>query len=190
MDPFCALPSDIENEFFDGSSADLMYLAMAQPLYDALVAQLANLPHEPLKLNSSVAAPATAQEVWRHWPGMIIPDDATALWSACRGARLFEDVEYGQWGLVILDPKTSAVRTVEERTARPHDLRSDDVVIGEFLGDQELLVIAPSERGQRRILVALPLDPRDDWFGAADALDQFLEKYFDASGDKFWERHR
>jgi RHS repeat-associated protein len=46
MDPFCALPSDIENEFFDGSRDDLMYLAIAQPLYDALIAQLANLPHE------------------------------------------------------------------------------------------------------------------------------------------------
>jgi len=35
-------------------------------------------------------------------------------------------------------------------------------VIGEFLGDQELLVLAPSEIDRGHVLVALPLDDRTD----------------------------
>ena len=142
----------------------------------------------PLKLNSTVAGPATPQEIWVSWPGISLADDLTSLWSKCRGARLFEDTEYGQWGLVILDPKSSAARTAKERIARPKDLRADDVVIGEFLGDQELLVVAPSESNRRRVLVALPLDARGDWFGAASEIDEFLDDYFEAGGNKFWER--
>jgi hypothetical protein len=61
-------------------------------------------------------------------------------------------------------------------------------VLGQFLGDQELLVLAPSETARRRVLIALPLDSRADWFGAAPSLGSFLAKYFDAVGDKYWER--
>jgi hypothetical protein len=56
------------------------------------------------------------------------------------------------------------------------------------LGDQELVVLAPSESGTRRVLIALPLDHRADWFAAASSLDEFLEKYFAAVGEKYWER--
>jgi hypothetical protein len=61
-------------------------------------------------------------------------------------------------------------------------------VLGEFLGDQELLVLAPSETGRRRILIALPLDSRADWLGAAQDLGEFLERYFDHASAKYWER--
>ncbi len=142
----------------------------------------------PFTLSSLVDAPATMEDVERAWSHAVFPANAVAFWSACRSARLFEDVEYGQWGLVLLDPKSSSIRTKQERAARPKDTHVDDIVIGEFLGDQELLIIAPSEKGARRILIALPLDTRDHWFGAAESLDEFLEKYFQAGGDKFWER--
>jgi hypothetical protein len=61
-------------------------------------------------------------------------------------------------------------------------------VIGEFLGDLDLLVLAPGERGDRRVLVALPLDPRADWYGVGASLGDFLVAYADADGDKWWER--
>jgi hypothetical protein len=106
----------------------------------------------------------------------------------CREARLFEDVDYSQWGLVLLTPSTSAARTAQEREARPAELRSDDIVLGEFLGDQELLILAPSEMGRRRVLIALPLDSRADWFGAGSDLGSFLARYFENAGEKYWER--
>lgn len=142
----------------------------------------------PFKLMSSLDVQASAVEIADAWPRGGLPSDAVELWSASREARLFEDIEYGQWGLVLLSPGASAERTALERSARASDLRADDVVLGEFLGDQELLVLAPSESGPRRVLIALPLDERSDWHGAAGCLSDFLDLYFEHAGDKFWER--
>jgi hypothetical protein len=149
---------------------------------------MAGRPDNPFRLRSSVSDPATPGEVDSAWEGFVVPAEARELWSECRSARLFEDADFGQWGLLLLAPDSSARRTAEERAARPADLRRDDVVVGAFLGDQELLVVAPSEAGSRRVLIALPLDPRADWFGVGEDLGQFLEAYFLAGGDKFWER--
>ncbi len=142
----------------------------------------------PFKLMSTVDGPARPDEVEDAWSDRELPSDVVDLWAACREARLFEDVDYGQWGLALLTPSASATRTAQEHEARPSDLRPDDVVIGEFLGDQELLVLAPCETGQRKVLIALPLDGRADWFGAAADLGEFLGRYFDSAGDKYWER--
>jgi hypothetical protein len=76
-------------------------------------------------------------------------------------------------GLALLAPSARAARTAQERAARPAEPRPDDIVLGEFLGDQELLILAPSEAGPRRILIALPLDRRADWFSAAQDLGEF-----------------
>lgn len=141
----------------------------------------------PFRLVSSVSGPATPGEVAAAWGDRSVADEVTDLWSATRTARLFEDTDSGQWGLVLLDPQASRHRTDAERAARPQDVRPDDMVIGEFLGDQELLVFAPSEGGLRRVLVALPVDARSEWFGIGGDLAQFLVAYFDARGDKYWE---
>ena len=92
----------------------------------------------PFRLESSLDGPAARSEVDGAWPDRAVPGEAMEFWTMCRGARLFEDMEYGQWGLVLLDPPSSAARTALERAARPRDYRADDIVLGEFLGDQEL----------------------------------------------------
>jgi hypothetical protein len=142
----------------------------------------------PFRLVSSAAPAASRDEVESAWREKELPDDVKSLWETCRSARLFEDADYGQWGLVLLDPQASRERTDAECQARPQDMRADDVVLGEFLGDQELLVIAPSESGRRRVLVALPLDPREDWFGVAEDMAKFLYSFLHAEGNKYWER--
>lgn len=142
----------------------------------------------PFKLVSTLSERAVADEVEQAWGGRDLPSDAVDLWTVCREARLFEDVDYGQWGLALLAPSASAARTAQEREARPSEFGADDIVLGEFLGDQELLVLAPSEKDERRVLIALPLDSRPDWFGAAQDLGQFLERYFDHVSEKYWER--
>lgn len=138
----------------------------------------------PFRLASVVTDAASPQEI----EAFASSGELRELWASCRSARLFEDVDYGQWGLVLLDPESSRNRTASEIAQRPADLKADDVVIGEFLGDQELLVWAPSEDGRRRLLVALPLDARADWWQAGEGIAEFLAKYFDANGEKFWER--
>ncbi|HUY49678.1 MAG TPA: hypothetical protein VMV92_28840 [Streptosporangiaceae bacterium] len=144
------------------------------------------LGDNPFKLGCSLSAPATDEEVRSAWPAGPQGELAEA-WSVSRESRLFEDVDYGQWGLVLLSPAASAERTAEQRALRPDDYRDEDVVVGEFLGDPELLVLAPSEAGDRQVLVALPLDGRQDWYPGAPDLARFLEKYRDQQGAKFWE---
>lgn len=142
----------------------------------------------PFRLGSAVFEPADERVVLDAWPANSLPGDVLGLWRECRGARLFEDLDYGQWGLVLLDPEASARRTASYRHDRPSDSSTDDVVIGEFLGDQDLLVVAPSEVEERRVLVALPLDRRSDWYGVGKDLVAFLERYVAVGGEKFWER--
>ncbi|MCW2932230.1 MAG: hypothetical protein JWM19_3192 [Actinomycetia bacterium] len=109
-------------------------------------------------------------------------------WSVSRESRLFEDIDYGQWGLLLYTPTASADKTAEQCAIRPEDLReSDDLIIGEFLGDAEFLVMARRESGNRKILVAPPIDDRADWAEVGVSLADFLERYLDARGNKFWE---
>ena len=139
----------------------------------------------PFRLESTVWGPATPGEVREAWGDRELPDDALTLWRECRGARLFEDVDYGQWGLKLLSPQASRDRTGEDYLSE--DLLPDDIVIGEFIGDLDLVVLAPSEEGSRRVLIAGEIDTRPKWQGVGSDLAQFLEKYVDASGDKYWK---
>ena len=145
------------------------------------------LGDSPFKLGCSLSAPATDEEIESAWPESPPPAELVEAWSVSRESRLFEDLDYGQWGLALLSPTASAERTTQLRVQRPGDYRPDDVVIGAFIGDLELLVMAPSEAGDRRVLVALPLDDRCDWYPVASSLAQFLEKYLYSSGAKYWE---
>lgn len=92
-------------------------------------------------------------------------------------------MEYGQWGLHLLSPADSARGTRQEMADRPNDYRPGDVVIGQFLGDQELLVLAAETPA---VLGALPLYPRPDWT-LVGWFDDFLHQYFEAEGAKYWE---
>jgi hypothetical protein len=139
----------------------------------------------PFRLESTVWGPATASEVRAAWGEHEIPDDARTLWQECRGARLFEDVDYGQWGLKLLSPQASRDRTGEDYLAE--DLEADDIVIGAFIGDLDVVVLAPSEEGDRRVLVAGEIDARPKWHGVGSDLAHFLQRYFEASGDKYWK---
>ena len=130
----------------------------------------------PSRLACSISDGASEEEVARAWSGMKVPPDLVELWTHARSARLFEDIDYGQWGLRLLSPTESAARTASELYERPGDFAADDIVVGEFLGDQELLVCA-GEGDAAAVLIALPLDPRRDWYLAASSVSQFLERY-------------
>lgn len=108
-----------------------------------------------------------------------------AFWSACGGARLLEDVEYGQWGLVIFDPAACLRRTCQFEQECREDHREGDVVIGRFVGDQDI-VIVPRDLAEG-LLVALPLDPRSDWYRVQNSLGAFLAAFLTHKGKKYWE---
>ena len=118
-----------------------------------------------------------------------VPPDVATFWGAYDGARLFVDTQYGQWGLVLHGPAGAKRLTDKFRAQRARDAAPGDLVLGEFLGDSELLVVRadPTAEDYNVVMIALPLDPRSDWSVAADSLGTFLEKYDTAQGAKFWE---
>lgn len=140
-------------------------------------------PKNPFRLISSFSRPASPSEISRAWTGMDVAAEARAFWAICGEARLCEDADYGQWGLVVLSPESSAQRTAKERHDRSSEIHESDVIIGAFLGDQELLILTCEG-----VLVARPLDQRSTWPRVAASLTEFLETYFREGGDKYWER--
>ena len=120
--------------------------------------------------------------------GMGCPPDLAEFWSRFRTVNLFEDQEYGQWGLVIFSPEQAVESTGRFRDMRARDFVEGDLVIGEFLGDQDLLVIRCDQESEDygRVLVALPIDPRVDWYEAADTFAELLDQFARSGGEKYW----
>jgi len=118
------------------------------------------------------------------------PDELRKFWEITSSAKLFEDRSYGQRGLNILAPLEAEAETQKRKEARPSEFTLGGLVIGRFLGDSDLLMIRcdadASDFGA--VLIALPIDPRGDWYHPATGFEDFPKKYLEARGDKFWER--
>ncbi|MFN7715395.1 MAG: SMI1/KNR4 family protein [Pseudanabaenaceae cyanobacterium] len=117
-----------------------------------------------------------------------LPDDLRELWQKCSGLRLFEDKTYGQSGLIIWSPQKvlERRRTLEQKS---HEFQDGDLVIGEFLGDSDLLVVKcdPDSDDFGQLIIALPIDHRSDWYCLPYLLPDFLQKFIHSQGEKFWE---
>ncbi len=85
-------------------------------------------------------------------------------------------------------PRTSKPTVPQTCPNAPNDCISGDVFVGKFIGDQDrLLVRCKSDQPDfGQVLVALPIDPRPLWPVVAESLGEFLMKYVEASGDKYW----
>jgi len=95
----------------------------------------------PFILACTIADPASDEEISAAWDRVALPPQLADLWRTSREARLFEDVDYGQWGLALLAQAAARARTSGSLEARPRDFEQTDVVLGEFLGDSGLLIV-------------------------------------------------
>jgi hypothetical protein len=61
-------------------------------------------------------------------------------------------------------------------------------VIGKFLGDSDLLIVRcdAAAKDFEAVLIALPLDPRCDWYAVGTSFAAFLDEYVEKGGQKFW----
>ena len=137
-------------------------------------------------------SPASEEDLRAAETEVVIPESLLAFWRASNGAMLFEDEEYGQWGLRLYSVSAALARTAEFAVDRSTEYASGDLLIGEFLGDSDLLIMRcdPSLNSYGSLIVALPLDERAEWDVAADSLEGFLRAYADAHGEKFWRAKR
>jgi hypothetical protein len=117
-----------------------------------------------------------------------VPSSLLEFWSISNGARLFEDVTFGQWGLELLSIQDSVAASTEFERERTTEARPGDLVVGKFFGDSDVLLArcAPEVEDYGMILIALPMDSRRDWYVAAAGFEEFLKHYIQVEGSKFW----
>lgn len=118
-----------------------------------------------------------------------LPSSLELFYSLSNGAELFKDEEYGQWGLKIYDLNSLNEATEYYKNERKNDYLKGDLIIGEFYGDSECLLVRcdPESEDYGLVLVVLPIDPRDEWYIVARDFEEFIEKFYIYQGDKFWE---
>ena len=123
--------------------------------------------------------------------GLVLPPSVRDFWDGASGLVMFADMAHGQWGLVIWSPDQAYVRHQRYASPRPTEYRTGDLLIGEFLGDSDLLLVRcePGASDFGSIMVALPLDPRPVWPTVAGTLEEFIERFLEARGEKYWETH-
>ncbi len=117
-----------------------------------------------------------------------LPDDLRKLWQKCNGLRLFEDKTYGQSGLIIWSPQK--VLEQQQVLMRNSDQFQDgDLIIGEFLGDSDLLIVRCDQKSDDfgKLIISLPIDHRSDWYYLPYLLPGFFQKFINSQGEKFWE---
>jgi hypothetical protein len=122
---------------------------------------------------------------------VVLPSNLVDLWNTASCLSLFVDSTYGQSGFVIWSPDQALVRHRRYASERSDDFLAGDFIIGEFLGDSDLLVLRCDPRADDygALMVALPLDEREDWYRPAATLDEFLLRVLETRGDKYWEAH-
>ena len=118
----------------------------------------------------------------------MAPPDLVEFWLLTESVRLFEDQQYSQWGLVIQSPEDAVSLTQQSRDDNPGLVRTD-LVIGEFLGDSDLLAVRcnPDVADYGCVIIASAIDPRADWEIAAKSLHEFLDRFINSGGEKYWE---
>jgi hypothetical protein len=133
--------------------------------------------------------------------GFEIPSELAELWNACGGLVLYEDDLYGQWGLVIFPPTDEAIFPPSESTffnlnREFHEDKAEwilpgDLILGRFWGDRERPMIRCDKNAADygSIFIVAEMDERPDWYKAASSLEEFLVKFMDAKGAKYWEYH-
>lgn len=117
-----------------------------------------------------------------------IPDDAPAqlreLWARTSGGPLLVDEQFGICGL-MLHSSAEARQTAFDRAAAGYDVSESDWVLGEFVGDTDMLVIDTDGA----VLIAAGSYPRGEWY-RFESLSDVLSWYVESDAEKYWERTR
>ena len=122
----------------------------------------------------------------RHKLETNIPSELAEFYYEADGGTFFKDVDFEQWGMKIypfdeLEPMNEYTRTWKE------NLLSSDMIIAEFLGDLDLLIISCDETDYGQVIVAISIYERKNWYFLKMNFIDFLEKYIENEGNKFWQ---
>lgn len=162
---------------------------------DAVQAILKHLASKPDMVQDGPLGPLTYRTVLAppspHEPpteilGIPVPESMRELWRHTSELRIADEPVYGQWGLAIVGPQECESQTLDYRKYREEDAHPDDLIVGYFRGDSELILLPGGQTSPPdQVLIALPIDRRADWPVAAPSLAEFLSR-FAATGEKWW----
>jgi len=127
--------------------------------------------------------------------GLKVHHELRWLWDYCSSMAI--KISYGISGLYIYSPDQALFRHkyyyVKEKTLSKtlEDIIEGDFVIGEYIGEQQLVLIRCDENSEDfgSILMTQPIDPREEWPIAGASLTEFLETYY-LAGDMFWDSEK
>ncbi|SRR5258706_4523218 len=135
----------------------------------------------PFPLACRLLPASSPTEIAASWP-FGAPAEVRSLWSTYGGGELFKDAKFGQCGLRIFSPAASARETLRYQNIQPGRTLDTDLILGEFLGDSDLLIVDASGS----VHISLPIDERQKWH-REQSLSSFLHKYVAVHGEKYWE---
>ncbi len=121
--------------------------------------------------------------------GFSIPQELFEFYEFSNGAELFADHKYGQWGLHIYDFEGAVNATKTYMEGRESEILYGDFIIGNFLGDSDLLLVRCDKESDDFgfVVVVNAIDYRSDWYLAAKNFFEFILNYSQEQGGKFWE---
>ena len=118
-----------------------------------------------------------------------LPPELVDLWRGASHLHLYEDYQYRKWGLILWSPVEILGNHRKASQSRQSELWPTDLLIGEFLGDGDLLGIR-CERSLKdfgTVFVSPAKLPRSEWYFLSLSLSDFLNVYLETTGDKWWE---
>jgi len=121
-----------------------------------------------------------------------MPTDLGELWGLCGGLRLYEDTIFQRRGLVVYAPPDTELLVLNREywKEKGADALPGDLVFGRFLGSRERVLVRCHQRGAagyRSILIVPETGPRSTWKTVAPGIEEFLVRFLDAHGEKYWE---
>lgn len=121
-----------------------------------------------------------------------LPDEYLAFIKVSDGAMLFYDETYGQAGLKLYGTHDIVQANIQwQDSYRNKDLLPTDLVIGEFVGDSDLLLLNCDIKSEDygKMIISLPIDKREDWYFLSENFQEFLNYFISHEGRKYWEYH-
>lgn len=125
--------------------------------------------------------------------GFELPNELAELWDACGGMLLYGDDLWVPWGLLVCSPTEESLVRQNNRYQKVYDewVAFGDLVIAalQSIGEPVLMRCDKDAEDYGSIIVVVPGDERFVWYKAASSLEEFLTRYMDARGNKYWEYH-
>ncbi|AIY46967.1 hypothetical protein [Mycolicibacterium fortuitum] len=117
-----------------------------------------------------------------------IPAGATRqlreFWRRTSEGLLLVDEKFGICGLTLRNP-TGAKQRSRDRADDGYEVSDSDWVLGEFVGDTDMLIIDADDA----VLISAGSYPRRDWY-RFESLTDVLSKYVETTAEKYWELTR